>query len=73
MKKIAVFTACTLLTACQTLTPTQDAQLACLGSALGAQLAANYANPVKAAQIQSDGTILCTFVTGAAIIVTPSK
>jgi hypothetical protein len=62
-----------LLAGCNTLTPAQDAALACLGTQLGAELAATHANPVLAAQANADGTTLCTFATGASVIIGAPK
>lgn len=63
------------LSGCQSfgsLTPSQDAQLICLATTVGQQIAATHTNPLKSAQIQADGSTLCTFATGAAVVVTPS-
>lgn len=74
-KAFALVVACGALAGCQslgTLTPSQDAQLICLATTLGQQVAATHTNPVKSAQIQADGSTLCTFATGAAVVVTPN-
>ena len=77
MKKLFLIVA-VALSGCQTanlgsLTPAQDAQLACLATTAASQLSASYTSPVKSAQIQSNGTVLCTLATGAAVVVTPTK
>ena len=65
------------LSGCQTtmsnLTPSQMAQLSCLAATAGGQLASAHASSIKSAQIQADGTTLCTLASGAAVVLTPSK
>lgn len=78
MKKIFLVTCITVgLSGCQTtmsnLTPNQMAQLSCLAATAGGQLASTHASSIKAAQMQADGTTLCTLASGAAVVLTPSK
>lgn len=78
MKKILIVTLTTLgLCGCQTtmsnLTPSQMAQLSCLAATAGGQLASTHTSSIKSAQIQADGTTLCTLASGAAVVLTPSK
>lgn len=74
MRKILFLLPVVALGGCQSIgsiTPSEGAALACLATQAGAQIAATHASPVLSAQVQSDGNVLCTFVTGASVVVAP--
>ena len=74
MKKLFFIIPTIALGGCQTtFTPNQMAQLSCLAATAGGQLASTHASSIKAAQMQADGTTLCTLASGAAVVLTPSK
>lgn len=57
------------LCGCQSLTPAQDAALACLGTTAGSAIAASTLKPGTAAAVATNGQVLCTTATGVASIV----